>query len=1115
MAAGGTTAEGRRWLIWVQFYNIFLDFPFFCLGAVLVCTVYRGVALLCDLFWPDDSKNPHLPPRVWTASQRRWAVAGQFLMLLFDVLALPSFLVVLVTFYRLPHVLRALHQKGTIGLFNRFCRNSSTITLRIESHLLLLLEVFNIINDFPFLAMALVIFVTLWRLPGLCFRLWQRLDMRGWCACSSDIGDKFSEFTSSLAHRFHRPTGHEAKQDGMDSPLDGVSQDVIKHSLLPFLNAKDIANFSATNAHHYYVQNSNKLWRPVFERDFFEEIPVLNVAGLAAYDRQVRSGQVDDTSRIWKLEYGRAELNRKTAMQARLAADDIIFEGWYLHGFRKIVFAEFLEWLCDLPALILGLVAFASILRTKSVASDVAAMVPSWVDVKGDRHWMRGVRLAAVENFFMIFFDLLTVPCWIINLITIYKFRVLWQENLALPHHSYSLFDPAHRHARWETYPRVLMSTLDLLLDVPFNLMFLLSFHRAVNVTRQLEAEGKSFGKSEHRGIACQQFLEFILDIPFFVMLVAELIFLPRLIICLLKIKYHKTVLACGWTEVPQKLVRAAIFANFWAIPIDIIGMALCVVIFATFWRFPLFCQMLKRQRGFRRSVAQCMFLIFKDIFTIGLLLPIILIGIQRVPRFFRLACALVGEWNNMESAEAHQAKRTQAERLRKRVAEAKADSGEKAKESEVQESAAVAEELETELDELFDRALHSLRSEDGFGVFWKDFNCDDYSFYEGNFSGYIHRPPELPRPWTRVDDEQKMAEAKALSKAAESDLERGEAAGPVEKAADGKAAAGKAADGAPKKLDLDNLLGTKDNTKKRKMINTDYFWSLSFLRHLFLAEAYLSVVLFHNVLLFPVRCLGYLFFPVWYYIRHRVDDEDEENAAPPPGLGAAATGAIVGPSSSNLQPATGRRPNFSKSFLFRFVAWLYKLSPHAESRNFEKFELFIVTNVLSIPPLLLNELAVLTAFLMNGLMLVVTFFQKKSWRSEGWRSDDWRLHDETRDAEPTIGQSLLLYLSFLLQGATLPLFVGYLAVLPVSPAVLSVAVSPGWAAVFTDGFSAIPSLPAWVWALCAPTAVIALASLELQCLFAQHRALMFRPWLFFYLFLIEPLYLTFRGEGI
>lgn len=158
---------------------------------------------------------------------------------------------------------------------------------------------------------------------------------------------------------------------------------------------------------------------------------------------------------------------------------------------------------------------------------DIKATVPSWQLVKEDLDWYRYLRMALVENFYMVFLDVVAIACWVLHVITGYKFGVLWTGYVALPYNNYSIFQP--NHERLDCYVLIFTSTLNLIADLPFNILLLLSFHRIINVSRIMKQENRLFGQSQHRKICLQQFGEFLIDLPFIIM-----IFTPILVAVLL-----------------------------------------------------------------------------------------------------------------------------------------------------------------------------------------------------------------------------------------------------------------------------------------------------------------------------------------------------------------------------------------------------------------------------------------------------------------------------------------------------------------------------------------------------------------------------------------------------
>jgi Sec-independent protein translocase protein TatA len=1053
--AGKKHVNNRRFVILCQSCNLLLDLPYLVMGGICVMTGYRGIALVLDLTYP--VRKHGAGQQHWNAHKRRHAAAKQFLMLFMDILALACFPFVVLTGYRLPHVIRALRHPATVGFFNRFILYTGADevdweTNRVESQLLVCVEFINILNDIPFLVLFVLMFGTLWRAPGLSYRLWQRADLSSWCSCS-ETALRFLAWKQNVKAKF-------SHKNNEGSSLDQVSSDVLKNHLAPYLDAKSLVAYSTTSQRHYSVQDSNKLWKNLFETDFPTKTP-----GMGAYIGNpllsvARLGELSDDSGIWKKTYIREYLTRTS----NIPREGVQFEGWYLHGFRLVIWKEFLVWLLDIPYLILGVLGLFSGLRTISVTLDVLNLKPSWTTFLQDRHWSLGLRGAFLANFYQIFLDLVAIPCWGLHVLTYYRLASLRTQIGTRLGHAYTLFNPADPKQAFLSYFDVFSSTGHLILDIPFNLMLCLTFYRSVNVFRQMETENKTFGQSEHRCIVVTQLAQLFLDIPFIIMFTCSIPF--RAFVCINDLGAIKAAEECGWTEIPSATVRKEILKNFCLIPTDIIGGAFFIFIVFS-WRNPTMFCMLKRGRGFKKGVAACLWLLCKDIFAIVVLFPVILLGIQRIPAFFSSVCSLIGKWRSMGTAEEYAAKVAHLERLTQKAhlldpaLEEKDTKLKNTKDDEVSQ--------EERTDRLFRMALHSLRTQDGFGMYNKKYKSDDYRWFQVGGSA---RPPDLLKPWSDQPDQEQ-----GLSKEKEQGLSKEQPVTEESKAEEKTAE--KATEDVPmsstdsktpkkaKKLDLNNMMGTKDPSKKRKMINTDYPWSLSFLRQLMIDEARKSVMGFHHILLFPIRCLGFLLFPVYNYVHHRMNDDDEADEK-----------------DEDDQPLF-----YTKSFTFQAVVWLFKQSPPASTHNFNKFELFFVTNLLAIIPLVINELAALVAILLDCVMYLSVF---------GMTDQEWELDDDLR--ELSYARSFCCYLSFLVQFLLLPLFVG-----------------------ITLGTSLIPLLLAfllddWSWYIY-PSLIACLftgaALFQLQQLFARNSCKLFRPYLFIWVTLLNPIWKAIKGEGI
>jgi hypothetical protein len=129
----------------------------------------------------------------------------------------------------------------------------------------------------------------------------------------------------------------------------------------------------------------------------------------------------------------------------------------------------------------------------------------------------------------------------------------------------------------------------------------------------------------------------------------------------------------------------------------------------------------------------------------------------------------------------------------------------------------------------------------------------------------------------------------------------------------------------------------------------------------------------------------------------------------------------------------------------------------------------------------------------MDGLMCLVTLFQFEKWETD----DDLR--------EISVGKTVACYVSFLLQLIFLPIFAGVFAAM----AGVSIGIQ------FAMEGNVTTSISVAAWATLPLGIVWALASLELQVMFAKHKALLFRPWNSLLVFLVHPLWDTIRGRGM
>jgi hypothetical protein len=135
-------------------------------------------------------------------------------------------------------------------------------------------------------------------------------------------------------------------------------------------------------------------------------------------------------------------------------------------------------------------------------------------------------------------------------------------------------------------------------------------------------------------------------------------------------------------------------------------------------------------------------------------------------------------------------------------------------------------------LEPWYQAALHRLRSEDGFGIhhwtsFWRGY--DDYTSQFQMHPACQHRQQSTHfHPVATMADNVPLDTATTLN---------------------------------------DYLFAGKAATRRY----TDYPCSISFLRGLVFHEAWLSVTRFHNILLIPVRVVGFGCWPIYAYIRWRL----------------------------------------------------------------------------------------------------------------------------------------------------------------------------------------------------------------------------------------------------
>ena len=108
-AADDENWDRTREVAWQQFFECLLDLPFALLGLVIVVTCWRRQVLLRDV----RSENR------LSSMQRRCIVTRHFCLLLVDLMALPFFIVEVITLYRLPSVLGKLASRYAVPLDGR------------------------------------------------------------------------------------------------------------------------------------------------------------------------------------------------------------------------------------------------------------------------------------------------------------------------------------------------------------------------------------------------------------------------------------------------------------------------------------------------------------------------------------------------------------------------------------------------------------------------------------------------------------------------------------------------------------------------------------------------------------------------------------------------------------------------------------------------------------------------------------------------------------------------------------------------------------------------------------------------------------------------------------
>jgi len=252
-----------------------------------------------------------------------------------------------------------------------------------------------------------------------------------------------------------------------------------------------------------------------------------------------------------------------------------------------------------------------------------------------------------------------------------------------------------------------------------------------------------------------------------------------------------------------------------------------------------------------------------------------------------------------------------------------------------------------------------------------------------------------------------------------------------------------------------------------------------SFYRPLFILEATTSIRKIHHFVLFPFRCFAKLFIPVHLYILWRLN-------------------VPILPANPEVLIQNG----VTYSFLFQGILWLQIKQP--TYTDFYRLERFLLVNLLSLPLLILNELAVLIMALHSIVIMSLSFGITSATSAENVGNCIYRLSQISR----------------VLQGLVLPALVflevnwWFAPIYAASQSFMHVLTGNGPVISLWNPLPVgILSLPA-IWTLWAIFLVVVAASIHLVYRFCLVIAKIFRPWQFWTQLIPLKLYSSLLASG-
>jgi len=508
----------------------------------------------------------------------------------------------------------------------------------------------------------------------------------------------------------------------------------------------------------------------------------------------------------------------------------------------------------------------------------------------------------------------------------------------------------------------------------------------------------------------------------------------------------------------PEELVRTLrklLCRNAAMAPVDIVCLFCLLVVVGTVIRLPTLVTAFKRKASFHTASGRALVLVLQDLVCVFVLLPLIVVPLHRFFPFVKACRYLLHYYRNDLSTEQQQL--PTARDLMTNKADDDDDAIAEEAEEEDDRTSGLAAMLDPEdakarvrVQNLkkakrfrrFRRALHSQRTSDGFGTFDPTTGKDHYNQWLRTCMSEMKKvlsvqpsgaqwvcpactlinnplnskcqvcatpqPATLPIPGQQVQVRPPAAPG-GVAPAAEAEAE-------AEAEADNPKNEGKVQD------EPDGAEQRSAELMDNTFIPTGLDWpdfplSLSFFRPTFYREARLSVMRIHTLLLFPVRLLGCLFLPSFMWVNYRQSSFDQTVRA----LVKAKKDLNLEdqPDDEELKKQISKdvaAKSKSISFWWKSVQFWWSITPKFKLDFFSfNLEKFLVCNIMIMPFLLFNELAVL--FSKPAMLLVLATTVGRT------------------DRVPLRNRFDLPYVGVALQGVTFPLLLCYLlgvAALPI-----------------------------------------------------------------------------------